>query len=119
MFSSFLEMTSSSNFFSQRKKITKRKKSEADVHNGNTNTPSESVHSHMKSLPVKQVFTKPISGKGNVLLKKAKKPPAPRKPPIKKEKEISKPPSDKNVVNPQIIRNYDINNVQIVNEEQG
>ncbi|KAL0272498.1 UNVERIFIED_CONTAM: hypothetical protein PYX00_005439 [Menopon gallinae] len=111
--------TAASHFFSQRKKITKRKKSEAEMHNGNSSiSSSESLH-HMnaKQVPMKPMPGKAVSGKGNVMMKKPKKPIAARKPPVKKEAP-QKGNSERNVMNPQVIKNYEIDNMQVVNEEQ-
>lgn len=83
------------------------------------NVSSEPIHGHPKPLSLKPVFTKPVCGKSNLIMKKAKKPPATRKPAIKKEKDAPKPINDKNTINPQVMKNYDITNVQIANEEQG
>lgn len=111
--------SSSSHFFPQRKKITKRKRSEAEANNGNINVTSDLVQGHTKPNQMKQVFTKPACGKGNLLIKKAKKPPTARKPTVKKEKDLQKPVNEKNLISSPIIKNYDINNVPIANEEQG
>lgn len=112
--------SAATHFFGQRKKITKRKKSEAEMHNGNSSiSSSESLH-HMnaKQVPMKPVPAKAVSGKGSVMMKKPKKPIAARKPPVKKEAP-QKGNSERTMINPQVIKNYDIDNMQVVNEEQG
>lgn len=117
------EMASASaHFMNQRKKITKRKRSEAEMHNGTgAAAPPESMHSQIstKQVPLKPIATKPVSGKGNLLVKKPKKPPAVRKPPVKKEKDMSKNSNERNLINTHVMKSYEMDNMHIANEEQG
>lgn len=108
-------------FFNQRKKITKRKRSEAEMHNGNSNVPpSESIHGHIsaKQAQLKPIASKPISNKSNLSMKRPKKPQT-RKPSSKKERENLKGNLDRNLINSHMMKSYDLDNMQIANEEQG
>lgn len=108
-------------FFNQRKKVTKRKRSEVEMHNGNTNVPqSEAVHSHVnpKQAPIKPVASKPVSGKGNLLVKKPKKPQT-RKPSVKKDKDAPKTNAERTLMNAHVMKGYDLGGaMQMANQEQ-
>lgn len=110
-------------FFNQRKKITKRKRSEAEVHNGTVNaSQSETVHVHpnAKQTPARPVASKPVSGKGGSMAKRPKKPPTGRKPSVKKEKDASKAAAERTPANSHVMKGYDLGGpVEIRDEEQG